>query len=97
MLLPVHGCPGKLRRLQSIVEIPLAFRISKQENLIGLTEKKKSPYFQHLTKNESNSDLKFLGQNLRIGANKSNAFPRVYLGSAKTTEFRPGIPKPYIN
>jgi hypothetical protein len=97
MLLPVHGSPGKLRRLQSVVEIPLAFRISKQENLIGLTEG--DHYFQQLTRNESNNAPKSVESKnyLRIGANKSNASSRVYLGSAKSTEFSPGIPKPYIN
>jgi hypothetical protein len=33
VLFPVHGCPGKLGRLKAIVEIPLAFRVGKEENL----------------------------------------------------------------
>jgi len=35
MLLPVHGCPGELRRLQFVMEVPLTFGICKQENLVN--------------------------------------------------------------
>lgn len=33
MLLPVHGSPAELRGLQTVVEIPLAFGIGKEEDL----------------------------------------------------------------
>ena len=33
VLLAVHGSPRKLGRLQSIVEIPLAFRVHEQKDL----------------------------------------------------------------
>jgi hypothetical protein len=33
VLLPVHSCPGKLGRLQAVVEVALAFRVGKQKNL----------------------------------------------------------------
>lgn len=33
VLLPVHGCPGKLWWLQPVVEVPFAFWVGKQEDL----------------------------------------------------------------
>lgn len=33
MLLPVHGGPGELGRLQAVVEVVFAFRVDKQKHL----------------------------------------------------------------
>lgn len=39
MLLPVHGGPGELGRLEAVVEVPLAFGIGEEEDLgIGADE-----------------------------------------------------------
>ena len=56
MLLSVHGGPGKLRWLQFVVEVPLAFWIEKQEHLMKFERQNKKTH--HIVKHINLKKLK---------------------------------------
>lgn len=92
VLPPVHSSPAKLRWLESIVEIPLAFRVSKEEDLQMKTS------HNIISKFLKNTCCK-LGQlcnngnfaYLRVPTNKPDTFARVYLRTTGTAYLEPAM------